>query len=350
MSATHSLVEPQNAASIQTDSPIERHVSLIRAAQTSLETSFLNLVTAIAAARAELGDDALQKDIAKALGWSPATMSRYASIAACEPVIEKLNELPRTLESLTSIVRIRKLIGEVAPQESEAEKQFSSILKSYTAETPIDRIKKDLLSYEDLKKEKDQKQRESREAQRQSKVLEVSGGRVAEASDASRVMDWGELALSGERFATILMLPSTGEQTALSKEEILSSDIADRWDLAALRMPSQAEAVQGFVYCEARYLAAGMKLLDAAGFKYRDMFVPVRGAEGLTLLNQQKLLLRGERGGSRLNIQPTGTYPISEAGALDIAAKLGEKPRLLLFQTTAEDGWTCAMPPSFVEP
>jgi hypothetical protein len=179
--------------------------------------------------------------------------------------------------------------------------------------------------------------------QREEKVLSVSGTKAVEGKAAQELTSLSALVKAKAVFKTIFINPPADVLKLAADIGVFVEELAGRYPIADLRAPSQSETVQGFVYCNASHIQAGLKLLTAAGFAFRDVFSPSSGAKGFELLRSEKLLLRGERGAPA---HPTLNAEVeaNDAGAVSIAQELGGEPRLYVFASQALEGWTCAAP------
>jgi hypothetical protein len=87
-------------------------------------------------------------------------------------------------------------------------------------------------------------------------------------------------------------------------------------------------------------LKTGLKLLDACGFEYRDIFVPQQSVPMLTRMSEETVILRGERDkGTTPNVAFADTTTQS---LLDIAEKIGKKPYLCILGEGV--GWRDVIP------
>jgi hypothetical protein len=126
----------------------------------------------------------------------------------------------------------------------------------------------------------------------------------------------------------------------LNDDAVFVSQIAEEYPIADLRAPSQAETVQGFVYCPSKMMVAALKLLSASGFTFRDIFVPYQPNTGFVSFSSNMIIVRGERG-RPVSFSSRGATREDFQGVLDIADTLGETPRLIVFADTVVEGWTC---------
>jgi len=87
-----------------------------------------------------------------------------------------------------------------------------------------------------------------------------------------------------------------GGKVLLNIDFVSEIDIGDEFPLHELRSPSMSVTNVALVIVPIKYIATGLKILRAFGFNYRDTFVPNSGYEDLILMNNEAIVLRGERG------------------------------------------------------
>lgn len=316
---------------------IDYHVANIQRAHSRVRQAFFDFVFAIQAARDDLGQDVLGKELAARLAMSPASLSKYLAIADCAPLLSKQKSLPPVLTTLYTLTQLHDQLKKGYGEKGGAEK-FQKVLL---------RVDKNSEAHDIAPFVQKVKERVASIAKktREQGLLETSGGHIASSDDGSSLKPWKELIDSKDRFRTVFMSPADRVLEWIAEPGTLINDIHDKYLLADLRSPSQTTTVQGFVYCSSELIPAGRKLLEAAGFNYRDMFVPITGANGFEHLRHEKVLLRGERGTARrITFTATKEIESGEAGALSIAEALGSEPRLYAFATEPLKDWACSNP------
>jgi hypothetical protein len=128
---------------------VQRHLIQIRDAYADYNKSALAFVRALADARAELGKETLDKEIAAKLGISKATMSRHMTVAACAPLVERLPKLPKAMCALYPLARMREIQVKLHEgDEAKADDRFVTLLDSYNAKTKTADIEKELKKLE----------------------------------------------------------------------------------------------------------------------------------------------------------------------------------------------------------
>ncbi len=316
-------------------SRIRFHVDKIEKAQQSVRESFFALVSAVSEARSELGVEVLNKDLASQLSFSPSYLTKLLQIADCKPLLRRQKTLPPTLTTLYDLAQLHKNLVK-GYGESGGEERFQKILGKVNADTEA----KDIHPFVQKAKEK---VASKRRREREKDILTLSDTSVANVATRSRLRDWKSILDSREVYRTFFLDPSEKTLGWIAKSGVLPSDVAEKYPIDTLRSPSQSETVQCFVYCGGQYIDAALKLLDAAGFAYRDIFVPSSGVDGFEYLKDQRVLVRGERGRATSFVL-SKHMEATDASALAIAQSLGGEPYLYVFAEEAVSGWTCTNP------
>jgi hypothetical protein len=314
-------------------SSLDYHVAQIEAALAKTRNALFEVVLAIRDARDALDQDVFQKDLAARLSISPSTLTKYLKIADCAPLMRQQKRLPPTLTTLYDLAQLHgRLIKTYG--ETEGQNRFRTLLSSNriglaTEAQDIAPLLHQIKQRADLVLKK----------KREKDILLLARETVPQKSVRSFIT-MKELLAFKAVFRTILMTPPEGLLHKWNDEGFFVSQIAEDYPVADLRAPSQAETVQGFVYCRSELIVGGLKLLSAAGFTFRDIFVPYQPNTGFVCFGSERIILRGERG-RPVSFFSRGATREDFGGVLDIADTLGEAPRLLVFAETVVEGWTC---------
>lgn len=319
---------------LTSSSNVQKHVKNITLALNKAHEARFEVIRLIKLAYDDLGKDSFQQDLAIQLSISPPTLSKYLQIANCTPLIERVNSLPDTFTTLYDLTRLRNELIKTHG-EKIGEKRFSEYLdKHVDTNTESNQIVENIKKVVSVSRNKKKKEREDG-------LLEFSGNTVYNDKIKGRIYQLEELIKNKKTFRTILMNPPLEHLRWMDDPSIYSSDIADKYQIADLRSPSVKETVQGFVYCPANYISAGLKLLEASGFEYRDLFFVSIGTEGFEHQSKQKIILRGERGKSG-SIRLDQFVQGDDVGVTMIAESLGNEPRLYVFTNHQIGNWTCS--------
>jgi hypothetical protein len=319
---------------VTSSSNVQKHVENITLALNKAHEARFEVIRLIKLAYDDLGKNTFQQDLAEQLSISPPTLSKYLQIANCTPLIERVDRLPDTFTTLYDLTRLRSELIK-AHGERNGEKRFSEYLDKHVDTTTesnqiVENIKK-IVSVGRNKKKKE----------REDGLLEFSGGTITSDNVQGHIYHLEDLLKNKKTYRTILINPTNEHLKWMNDPSIYSSDIANKYKIADLRSPSVKETVQGFVYCPANYISAGLKILEASGFEYRDLFFVSIGTEGFEHQSKQKILLRGERGKSG-SIRLEDYVQGDDEGATMIAESLGSEPRLYVFTDQQIGNWTCS--------
>ena len=310
---------------------IDQHVERIRNALDRARSAIFDLVDTIKAAHDQLGGDVFQSELAERLGMSASTLSRWLQIGNSQFLIAQQARLPSTFSSLYDLTRLEKIyVEQYGP--TEAERRLVKLLEDGKVSPTSERsdIQALLKSIDDRLKKKAKKEREQR-------IIDLAGRNELPASDKVSLSDLLE---QGSIFRTFVAVPPRELLSKWGDDGILEIDIADQFPVANLRAPSMSEVVTCFISVPANQVDAGLKILGAFGFTYRDMFIPNIKGDGLTLIKSETITLRGERG---IGKTPPLTSMASSGldDLLSFAEEVGAGPHLLLFDTTERTSWTC---------
>jgi DNA-binding HxlR family transcriptional regulator len=314
---------------------VSEHVAKIENALNLTKEALFKVIVVIKEARDDLGEETFDKELAHQLSISQAVLSKYLKIADDPLLLKRQESLPPTVNTLYELAQTHaELLKTHGSKQGEVE--FKELLDSVNKKTEAAEIA-------DYLKKLRREAAAAAKKQREEKVLSVSGTKAVEGKAAQELTSLSALVQAKAVFKTIFINPPPDVLKLAADPGVFVEEIAERYPIADLRAPSQGETVQGFVYCTASHIQAGLKLLTAAGFVFRDVFSPSSGAKGFELLRSEKVLLRGERGAPA---HPTLTAQVeaNDAGAVSIAQELGGEPRLYVFAAHVVDGWICAAP------
>lgn len=239
--------------------------------------------------------------------------------------------LPGTFSSLYDLTRLEKVyVEQYGP--TEAERRLAKLLEDGKVNPTSEQseIQALLKSIDDRVKKKKKKEREAR-------INSLAERGEIEASIHAALPD---LLSQGAIFRTFVVVPPKELLSRWGDQGIFESDIAEQFPLLDLRSPSLTETVLCLLAVPANQVDAGLKMLSAFGFSYRDMFVPNHEGTGLSLVKSEQIILRGERGTGR-KLTETHMASAKLDSILAFAEAAGAGPNLLVFDTTEKAGWTC---------
>jgi hypothetical protein len=312
------------------------HVSQIEDALGKAQEARFGVIAAINDAYEELGDDVFQKELAKRLGISAPQLTKYIKIAKCSPLIVRADKLPETFTTLYDLTRLRTEYVKAYGEQS-GDKRFENYLEKHVDPTTEARKIADAIAR--VKSVSSRAKKEKREED----LLTLGENKLPSSATEMVAMSFRQLIERRDVFRTLFIAFEEKDLRWAAQPDVFVSQIEERFPIAKLRAPSVKETVAGFVLCPARLIDGGLKLLEAAGFEFRDFFSPSLGASGFELLRDHEVMLRGERGAPR-KFRQDDSVDAGVEGALAIAESLGAEPRLLISSTERRQGWTCLDP------
>ena len=190
---------------------------------------------------------------------------------------------------------------------------------------------------EDILQEITQRIRQDDQVRRQEAIMSLSGGRFSPDRPAETLDEYLE---DKTRFRSFVVIPPDLLMRKWSDNGYFSSDIADEFPLHDLRAPSMAETLSCLIKVKMRDIETGIKLINAWGFSYRDTVVPPTSNDSCTVLADEYVLLRGERGqGKRITTKACLSFETDDI--LEFAEQNSASPNLLVFDTTGRSDWSC---------
>jgi hypothetical protein len=148
----------------------------------------------------------------------------------------------------------------------------------------------------------------------------------------------------GEKFKTIVIEPSGTQLSRWSKLE-LSGYIAEEFKVSELRYPTPVDVGVCLIVIKMGHLKTGLKLLDACGFEYRDIFIPQQTSPMLVRMSEESVILRGER--DKGPTPKVGFEDTQLSSIRDVAEKIGKPPYVYISESLIPNdahpyhpGWT----------
>lgn len=313
------------------------HAEQIGAALIRAQEARFEVIARINAAYSELGEDVFQKELAVRLGMSAPQLTRYVKIGQCNPLLDRSDKVPETLTTLYELTRLQTEMVK-AYGEKPGSRRFEEFLDKHVNPTTEAKKISDAIAKVKAVSSK------AKRAQREEDLLTLNDNSLPKRSLATvKPLSFSQLLEKKSVFKTIFIDIGDEALRWSARQGVFAMDVAEKYPIADLRSPSVAETVMGFVLCRADLIDGGIKLLEASGFEYRDLFSPSSGSSGYELLREHEVVLRGERGTKKSFRQDFNT-DASTDGALSIAEALGKEPRLLISKDVTREGWTCLDP------
>ena len=313
------------------------HAEQIGAALIRAQEARFEVIARINAAYSELGEDVFQKELAVRLGMSAPQLTRYVKIGQCNPLLDRSDKVTETLTTLYELTRLQTEMVK-AYGEKPGSRRFEEFLDKHVNPTTEAKKISDAIAKVKAVSSK------AKRAQREEDLLTLNDNSLPKRSLATvKPLSFSQLLEKKSVFKTIFIDIGDEALRWSARQGVFAMDVAEKYPIADLRSPSVAETVMGFVLCRADLIDGGIKLLEASGFEYRDLFSPSSGSSGYELLREHEVVLRGERGTKKSFRQDFNT-DASTDGALSIAEALGKEPRLLISKDVTREGWTCLDP------
>ena len=271
-----------------------------------------------------------QIDLAEQLNISPPMLSKWKSIGNNERLLELQDQTPNTFRVLYDLTRLEneyiKFYG-----EKRGSTEYNKLLGSgkITVETEVKDVTK---LFSDLKKKIDAKKESIKEKNILSLTDATTNTPVPKQPSLQDFID------RDKKFKTIVILPSE-KQIARWRKLELSGYIAEEFPVSELRYPTPVDVGLCLIRIKMKDLKTGLKLLDACGYEYRDIFVPKQSVPMLVRMSEEEIILRGERDkGKTPDVAFSST---STEDILSIAEAIGKKPYLLIStEGTDRDKWS----------
>ena len=182
-----------------------------------------------------------------------------------------------------------------------------------------------------------QRIRRDDQVRRQEAIMSLSGGIFSPDRPAETLPEYLE---DKTRFRSFVVIPSESQMRKWSDNGYFASDIGDEFPLHDLRAPSMAETLSCLIKVKMRDIETGIKLINAWGFAYRDTVVPPTSNDRCTVLVDEYVLVRGERGqGKRITTKASLSFDTNDI--LEFAEQNSASPNLLVFDTTGRSDWSC---------
>ncbi len=268
---------------------VAQHAARIEAAYKKTGDAFFELVIAVKEASDELGEKTFRKELADQLSISKGTLSKLLHIGGCAVLIRRKDSLPPTLTTLYALAQTHSVLVDAYGQH-KADEELGEILEDVDKKTEAKDIQDAL---------KQAKQRAATALRKDKVKAEGASDKwhLSPKAGPEGVTTFAHLIETEAAFRTVFMVPPPEVlDWALDAAVFLDRDMNAKFPVRDMLASAREETIQGFVYCPASRIYAGLRFLQAAGFHFKDIFSPAIGTKGFDLLRDHKVLLRGERG------------------------------------------------------
>ena len=304
---------------------VDQHAINIKTAIENTKKSLFNLVTVVKQAYDDLGDEVFQKELAEKLDMSPSVLCKWKQIGESKICFKNINKLPETFSTLYDI--------------SLLEKEY---VKKYS-EKGIDKLQrlidKGVINNQTIQSKIQEILREIKDELRDRRVFDIEELKSKTAITISNNKQLNSL-LNDRRTFQSFVVKLNKKQLSQWSEGYLEDDIAKDFPVSELRDLSIKQTVQCLIILPAKSINIGLKVLQAFGFTYRDMFIPSLKSEGLSHINNGAIVIRGENGSPR-SILGKHIKDSNINNVLDFAESFKSQSHLLVFGNTNRKGWTC---------
>ena len=309
---------------------LDEHVERLLRARGKIREGMYDFLDALKDAKNQLSENTFQNELGFRLGMKKSTLSKWLAIASSDYLMSKRDQLPPTLFSLYVFTLIEKKY-----HHHYGEKYFpimDRLIKNGQITPHSERS-----DLEVILQEITQRIRQDDQLKRQEAILSLSGGKLAPDRPAETLDEYLE---DKTRFRSFVVIPTDLLMRKWSNGGYFSSDIAEEFPLHDLRAPSMAETLSCLIKVKMRDIETGIKLINAWGFAYRDTVVPPSANDRCTVLVDEYVLLRGERGqGKRIATKDCLSFDTDDI--LEFAEQNSSNPSLLVFGSTSRPDWSC---------
>ena len=309
---------------------IEEHVQRIKLCLDRTRQSIFDTVISIKECRDQVGDEVFQKEISTRLGMSPSTLNRWLSIGNSQFVMSHQDKVPATFTGLYYLTQLEKKYSEYYSRDGleRLEKLLQDgKIHENTQQTDIQEILNKISNQIKKRKKKE----------REKNIVDLVGGNIG-SNDRSTTLD--QLIESRSMFRCLFVDLQKDLISRWGDQGFFETDIQSEFPLHELRTPSITETVTCLIRVPMKKIDVGIKVLSSFGFSYRDTFVPSSKSDDMSLLDNQDVLIRGERGGGQRLVDVHLQSPKTK-DVLDFCEGEFEGPFLVVFDEVDRSNWVC---------
>lgn len=309
---------------------LDEHVQRLLDARTKMRDGLWDFIDALKDAYDQLPPNTFQNELGIRLEMRKSTLSKWIAIGASDYILSKRDNLPPTFTSLYVFTLIEKKYLQHYGQKCFP--IMDRLIKSGQVTPRSERSDLEIILQEIT-----QRIRQDDQLRRQAAIMSLSGGRFSPDRPAETLPEYLE---DKTRFRSFVVIPSEAQMRKWGDNGYFASDIADEFPLHDLRAPSMAETLTCLIKVKMRDIETGIKLINAWGFSYRDTIVPPTSNDRCTVLVDEYVLVRGERGqGKRITTKACLSFDTDDI--LEFAEQNSSEPNLLVFDTTGRTDWSC---------
>ena len=296
---------------------IDDHVIKINLAKNKVKNSIFEMAEAITNALNQLENS--QVELARKLGMSRGTLSKWHSIGSNNDIMEIRELAPPSFDSLYQLSVLDNHYHKYYGKENGGRK-FVKLFKNKII-TPLSQ-RNDIYKIIKLHKKK-----------LNLKNIEI---KVLDHLKFNSEIKLGILIKSKLHFNTIIISPSDNQ---INKWKNLSSieDINFDYPIGSLKGINKNIFQQCLMKVKAKYIDISVNCLKSWGYNYDKIMVPKQPRSGLVDLSSEFVVLSGSKGlskNNRLTIKSN-----KSADLIDYAEKTGNEPFLFIGEVINEKNW-----------
>ena len=265
---------------------LDEHIENIILARDKMNESLYEFIDAIRMASEQLPPKTFQNELCSKLSMNKSVLSKWISISNSEFIKLNLSNLPTCFSSLYTITLIEKKFQERYKSSPNEEIQY--LIKSGRITKQSERIE-----LEEILRRISQDIRLSEAIKRSRKILSLSGNSYNSISTVKNIKTYLK---ENKKFGSFVIIPSERQIKSWSDNGLFPSEISNEIPLHELRIPSISQTLCCFIKVKLKKIETGIKLLNAWGFTFRDILVPCINKAKYNILNNENILIRGERG------------------------------------------------------
>jgi hypothetical protein len=309
---------------------LEEHITRIVSARDNLKEGLYHFIYSIRDAYQQLPHNSFQNILCEKLDMKKSQLSKWVSISASNFINENLHKLPPSFSSLYTITLIEKKYSKKYPVNYFD--RLNALVKNKEITNKTDRGE-----LEFILKRVTQLIRIDEQNKRHNSLLSLTGGKLAE-NISTKTID--EYIKDKTKFNSFVVIPTDEQISRWSNVGLFPSDIAEEFPLQDLRSVSVKETLTCVIKVRMKKIDTGIKLLNSWGFSYRDVLVPPLTNSYCSILDEEFVIVRGERGVGKKLSKPS-CFSFNTEDLLDFVEQNYSTPSLLVFDKTIRNDWSC---------
>ena len=296
---------------------LDDHVIKINLAKNKVKNSIFEMAEAITNALNQLENS--QVELARKLGMSRGTLSKWHSIGSNNDIMEIRELAPPSFDSLYQLSVLDNHYHKYYGKENGGRK-FVKLFKNKII-TPLSQ-RNDIYKIIKLHKKK-----------LNLKNIEI---KVLDHLKFNSEIKLGILIKSKLHFNTIIISPSDNQ---INKWKNLSSieDINFDYPIRSLKGINKNIFQQCLMKVKAKYIDISVNCLNSWGYNYDKIMVPKQPRSGLVDLSSEFVVLAGSKGFSKKNRLTIKSNKSTDL--IDYAEKTGNEPFLFIGEVINEKNW-----------